>query len=85
MSAGLNLPNCRVWRLGADVDTDVLAPGAYMKHGLDIIAVHCLESLRPSLRRKSNRATWSWLARTSALAHRASKRPLPCAIWALQR
>jgi len=47
VSAGLNLPNCRVWRLGADVDTDVLAPGAYMKHGLDIIAVHCLESLRP--------------------------------------
>ena len=47
MSAGLNLPNCRVWRLGADVDTDVLAPGAYMKHGMDIIAVHCLESLRP--------------------------------------
>ena len=37
----------RVWSLGADIDTDVLAPGAYMKHGLDVIARHCLESVRP--------------------------------------
>lgn len=37
----------RVWRLGADVDTDALAPGAYMKQGLDAIAAHCLEALRP--------------------------------------
>lgn len=36
----------RVWRLGADIDTDVLAPGAYMKHGIDVIAQHCLESVR---------------------------------------
>ena len=37
----------RVWRLGADVDTDALAPGHAMKHGMDTIARHCLESLRP--------------------------------------
>lgn len=37
----------RVWRLGADVDTDVLAPGAYMKLGVEGIAPHCLEALRP--------------------------------------
>lgn len=37
----------RVWRFGADIDTDVLAPGAYMKGGLDFIAPHCLESVRP--------------------------------------
>lgn len=37
----------RVWRVGADVDTDALAPGAWMKHGVDVIAQHCLESLRP--------------------------------------
>lgn len=37
----------RVWRFGADVDTDVLAPGAYMKLGIEGIAPHCLESLRP--------------------------------------
>lgn len=43
--------NSRVWRLGADVDTDALAPGAYMKHGLDVIGQHCLESLRPDFAR----------------------------------
>jgi 3-isopropylmalate/(R)-2-methylmalate dehydratase small subunit len=37
----------RVWRLGADVDTDALAPGHAMKYGMDTIARHCLESLRP--------------------------------------
>ena len=37
----------RVWRLGADVDTDALAPGHAMKHGIDIIAKHCLEAIRP--------------------------------------
>jgi len=37
----------RVWRLGADIDTDALAPGHAMKHGIDIIARHCLEAIRP--------------------------------------
>ncbi len=40
------LKKTRVWRLGADVDTDALAPGAYMKHGLDVIGRHCLEAVR---------------------------------------
>lgn len=39
--------NARVWRLGADVDTDALAPGYVMKYGVDTIARHCLESLQP--------------------------------------
>ena len=33
----------KVWRVGANVDTDALAPGAYMKHGIEVIAAHCLE------------------------------------------
>jgi len=37
----------RVWRLGDDVDTDALAPGPAMKFGLDEIAAHCLETVRP--------------------------------------
>jgi 3-isopropylmalate/(R)-2-methylmalate dehydratase small subunit len=37
----------RVWRVGPDVDTDALAPGAWMQHGVDVIAQHCLESLLP--------------------------------------
>jgi 3-isopropylmalate/(R)-2-methylmalate dehydratase small subunit len=35
------------WHLGDDVDTDALAPGAYMQHGVDVIAQHCLEGLLP--------------------------------------
>jgi 3-isopropylmalate/(R)-2-methylmalate dehydratase small subunit len=37
----------RVWTLPADVDTDQLAPGRAMKFGLDVIARHCLETVRP--------------------------------------
>lgn len=36
----------KVWKLGDDIDTDVLAPGAYMKLAIDGIAPHCLESVR---------------------------------------
>ncbi|MFC7408088.1 MULTISPECIES: 3-isopropylmalate dehydratase [Hydrogenophaga] len=37
----------KVWKLGADIDTDQLAPGAYMKLGIEGIAPHCLEGVRP--------------------------------------
>lgn len=37
----------KIWHLGDDVDTDALAPGAYMQHGVDVIAAHCLENLLP--------------------------------------
>jgi 3-isopropylmalate/(R)-2-methylmalate dehydratase small subunit len=37
----------RTWKLGDNIDTDVLAPGRYMKFGIDEIATHCLESLLP--------------------------------------
>lgn len=37
----------RVWTLPEDVDTDQLAPGHTMKHGLEVTARHCLEALRP--------------------------------------
>lgn len=37
----------RAWTVPADVDTDQLAPGATMKHGLDVVARHCLEAVRP--------------------------------------
>jgi len=52
MSAGVSMGSscasqARAWRLGADIDTDVLAPGHAMKHGIDVIARHCLESVRP--------------------------------------
>jgi 3-isopropylmalate/(R)-2-methylmalate dehydratase small subunit len=37
----------RVWKFGPDIDTDALAPGAYMKLGIEGIAPHCLEAVRP--------------------------------------
>ncbi len=37
----------RVWRVGAQVDTDQLAPGHAMKHGIEVVARHCLEAARP--------------------------------------
>lgn len=40
-----------IWRLGDDVDTDALAPGAWMQFGIDVIAQHCLENLVPTFAR----------------------------------
>ena len=37
----------RDWKLPADVDTDQLAPGATMKHGIEVTARYCLQVLRP--------------------------------------
>ncbi|GAB3324218.1 3-isopropylmalate dehydratase small subunit [Bordetella tumulicola] len=37
----------KAWCVGDDVDTDQLAPGAYMKFGIADIARHCLEGVRP--------------------------------------
>lgn len=36
----------RVWRLGSQIDTDALAPGAYMKFDLATIAKHTLSGVR---------------------------------------
>jgi len=37
----------RAWVFGDNVDTDVLAPGKYMKSGIDELARHCLEAVEP--------------------------------------
>jgi 3-isopropylmalate/(R)-2-methylmalate dehydratase small subunit len=37
----------KAWVFGDDIDTDALAPGKYMKFGIDEIAKHCLESVDP--------------------------------------
>jgi 3-isopropylmalate/(R)-2-methylmalate dehydratase small subunit len=38
----------RAWIFGDNIDTDVLAPGRYMKFGIEEIARHCLEAVEPS-------------------------------------
>jgi len=45
----------RSWKLPAEVDTDQLAPGATMKHGLEITARHCLEAVRPEFAQQVQR------------------------------
>ena len=37
----------RLWRFDEAIDTDVLAPGKYMKAPLSELATHCLEAVRP--------------------------------------
>lgn len=37
----------RIFLLGDNVDTDQLAPGQYMRGGIEAIAAHCLEATRP--------------------------------------
>ena len=38
----------RAWVFGDDIDTDAIAPGRYMKSGIEEIAKHCLESVLPN-------------------------------------
>lgn len=38
----------RVFRFGDDIDTDQLAPGAYMKGHIGALAAHCLAAVRPA-------------------------------------
>lgn len=37
----------RAWMFGDDIDTDVLAPGIYMKGPIEEMARHCLETVNP--------------------------------------
>ena len=47
----MSMTEHKVWHLGDDVDTDALAPGAWMQFGIDVIAQHCLENLAPDFAR----------------------------------
>lgn len=37
----------RIWRFSDDIDTDVLAPGQYMRGPIEDLAAHCLEAVDP--------------------------------------
>lgn len=45
----------KAWIFGDNVDTDVIAPGRYMKYGIDEIARHCMEALDPTFAATINR------------------------------
>ena len=53
----------RIWRFGDDVDTDAMAPGSYMKAGIDVLAQHCLAALRPGGGRPTPKAGYASEAR----------------------
>jgi len=38
----------KAWVFGDDVDTDMLAPGLYMKGPFEELAAHCLEAVNPA-------------------------------------
>jgi 3-isopropylmalate/(R)-2-methylmalate dehydratase small subunit len=38
----------RVWKFGDNINTDILAPGIYIKLPIEELASHCLESIDPS-------------------------------------
>src|SRR3546814_8934679 len=62
----------RVWRVGANIDTDALAPGAYMKLGIDQIARHCLENRYPDLASCSICPAWAF-ARNTRLDRKSTR------------
>jgi len=37
----------KIWMFGDNIDTDVLAPGLYMKGPMEELARHCLEAVNP--------------------------------------
>jgi 3-isopropylmalate/(R)-2-methylmalate dehydratase small subunit len=45
----------RAWVFGDNIDTDVIAPGRYMKFGIEEIAAHCLESVSPAFAKQVKR------------------------------
>lgn len=42
----------KAWVFGDNIDTDVIAPGRYMKFGIEKIAQHCLEAVNPDFSRQ---------------------------------
>ncbi len=54
-AGALPVSHHRVWAFGVDIDTDQLAPGAYMKLGIEGIAPHCLEGVRAEFARQVQR------------------------------
>jgi 3-isopropylmalate/(R)-2-methylmalate dehydratase small subunit len=43
----------RAWVFGDNIDTDLLAPGPYMKLDIEEQATHCLETVAPSFAREA--------------------------------
>ena len=49
-----NLRTGKAWVFGDKIDTDLLAPGAYMKSPLSELAAHCLEAINENFAKDIN-------------------------------
>ena len=49
------IKGAKVWAFGDYIDTDVLAPGLYMKSSTEVIASHCLETVEPDFVKNVNK------------------------------
>ncbi len=47
--------SARVFLFGEGIDTDVLAPGQFMRGGIEALAANCLETVRPGFSRDVSR------------------------------
>lgn len=45
----------RAFVFGDRIDTDLLAPGPYMREPIDVLASHCLEAIDPAFAREARR------------------------------
>ncbi len=48
MNQAISHDTGRAWVFGDDINTDLLAPGAYMKFGVEELARHCMEHVDPA-------------------------------------
>lgn len=44
----MSIVSGKAWRFGDEINSDLLAPGLYMKSANEIMAQHCLESVDPT-------------------------------------
>jgi 3-isopropylmalate/(R)-2-methylmalate dehydratase small subunit len=72
----------RAFVFGDNVDTDVLAPGLYMKKPIQEMARHCLEALDPAFATAVRPGDIVVGGEISGSGRRASRPPRRCAISA---
>ncbi|MBN2124200.1 MAG: 3-isopropylmalate dehydratase [Deltaproteobacteria bacterium] len=45
----------RVWKFGDNINTDNMSPPQYIAHGIEEVAKHCLEAVRPEFPREAKK------------------------------
>ena len=71
----------RAWVFGDDLNTDLLAPGAYMKFGIAEIARHCLESVDPGFAAEVKRGDIVFAGRNFGAGSSREQAAECCGTW----